>query len=97
MPPVHDHKDQEHPHRPEWWNGISLGNALTIALVVISFAVSWGALSESQAGQDREIASVDKRVTEVDQRAVGSVESVRADLRRIEQKLDQLILQSRRE
>lgn len=87
MPPGHN-KDTLHPHRPEWWNGISLGNAITIIALVIGASISWGVMAESQSRQDDDIAAVETRANE-------KAQNLREDLRRIEEKIDRLLMAQR--
>lgn len=59
-----DH-ESHHAKRPEWWNGISLGNVLgaifTAFLVLIPFAVAWGANQEKNVAQDKDLVVVDEK------------------------------------
>jgi hypothetical protein len=76
-----------HPvgHKPEWWGGISLGNIITIAGGIVVAAVGWGAITTTQEQQAKEIAAVEQRGKE-------HVEQLRADMRRVEDKLDKLLI-----
>lgn len=64
MPPNsrHPHDAPGEHHRPEWWNGISLGNAITLASMLVAAAVAWGANTQKQDEQDKRIADAETRI-----------------------------------
>lgn len=74
-----------HPngHKVEWWGGISLGNLLTIVGGIVVAGIAWGAVTTTQAQQQREIEAVESRSKE-------RVDELRQDMRRIEDKLDRI-------
>lgn len=55
--------------RPEWWNGISLGNVITIAGGCIVAAVTWGAYAQQQEEQDRRIEKTEHATAELAKKA----------------------------
>ena len=100
MPPRHDESDTprhdesdtpRHLRRPEYWNGISLGNWITIFVCLCSAAASWGALTVRQEAQDKRTDAVVIETKAVDDRRKESFEQVRTDLDRIEGKVDRLL------
>lgn len=65
----HPSDNDEHPHRPEWWNGISLGNVLTIGGGVVVAAIAWGANDQKQMSQDVRINKVEQSVEQLRDKA----------------------------
>lgn len=73
----HPHNNgEEHHRRPEWWNGISLGNIITLGGMMVMAALAWGQNEQKQVQQDKDVAAVDKRVDKLE----ASIEGVRKDL-----------------
>jgi seryl-tRNA synthetase len=95
MPPRNETQHEHHGKRPEWWNGVSLGNLLTIVGGVIVASVAWGAMQTQMDAHDEKIETNNKAIAEAEQRQNEKVNSLRADLRRMEDKIDRLIERGR--
>ena len=93
VPPIRH--NSEHPRRPEFWNGISLGNVLTIICCLAATAMSWGGMMANQKAQDDKIAAQSQEIAAVDQRREKGYDDVRADLSRVESKIDRVLLEVR--
>lgn len=73
-----------HQNRPEWWNGISLGNAITIIGGIFVAGSVYATMQAQQNAQAEELRAVEARGKE-------RVDLLRADVQRLEAKIDQLL------
>ena len=83
MPPI-KHND-EHPTRPEWWNGISLGNVITIGGGIFAIGVFYATVNSALAEQAAKVQDADQRHKE-------AVADIKEDVRRLESKIDALLM-----
>lgn len=74
-------------HRPEWWNGVSLGNIITIGGGIIVAAVAWGANESMQGEQDRRIDRLERVVESMAEKA----EQVAIDQAAIKANIEMLV------
>ena len=95
MPPRNETQHEHHGKRPEWWNGISLGNLLTLIGGVIVAGFTWGALQTQMEAHAEKIAANSAAIEASEHRQNEKVDSLRTDLRRIEDKIDRLIERGR--
>ena len=82
MPPA---RPQHENHRPEWWNGISLGNVITIGGGIFAIGVFYATVNAA-------IAEQATKVEEADQRHKEAVADIKEDVRRLESKIDALLM-----
>ena len=82
MPPIKH--SPEHPHRPEWWNGISMGNVLTIIGGIFVAGSVYATVIKQQEAQSKELQAVEQRGKE-------RTDMLRSDLQRLEAKIDLLL------
>lgn len=81
MPHPHD----ESHRRPEWWNGISLGNVITIGGGIFAIGVFYATVNTA-------IAEQSDKVKESEIRQKEAVADIKQDVRRLEGKIDALIM-----
>lgn len=82
MPPIKH--NSEHPHRPEWWNGISMGNVITIVGGIFVAGSVYATVVKQQESQAKELQAVEQRGKE-------RTDMLRADVQRVEAKIDLLL------
>ena len=80
----HPHDEESH-RRPEWWNGISLGNVITIGGGIFAIGVFYATVNTAIAEQSDKVKDSETRQKE-------AVADIKQDVRRLEGKIDALIM-----
>ena len=79
-------------HILQWWPGLSLDSALTILVMIIGGVFLFATTARSVTALEDDVAANVVETAAVETRAVAAVSATRADLLRIEGKVDQLLI-----
>lgn len=95
----HPHDDEHHSRRPEWWNGISLGNVLTVLAMALAGVGSYAAsesritkLETEHVALEKNVASASVTDREMIAELKAANEKLDAKIEKVDDKLDQILL-----